>query len=176
MNPLLTYLLSFRLLYILIGGFVFYLISVLIDPIFIPVLPLPEDFCQKWVETRSGYQRRTECVEFRSKPDELTYRHNRKMENRQAHKMMGLFIAASAITFSLLLFNPRRLLGSEVTIENYQGAVATAVFFGLIIVFLAPTAFLILLPPPDTWLPRELLEIRNARVEFILKEIANLSK
>jgi hypothetical protein len=176
MDSLIKYFLSFRLLYIIGGGFSFYLMSVLIDPIFIPVLPMPEDFCKKWVETRSGYQRQTECLEFGSKADELKYRHNRKMEHRQANKMIGLFIAASTLTFLLLLLNPSLLFGSEVNIENYTGAVATAVFFGVVIGFVLPTFFQITFPPADDWLPRELLEIRRARVEFILKKIAHLSK
>ena len=176
MNPLITHLLSFRLLYLIGGGFFFYLVSVFIDPIFIPVLPMSEDFCQKLVETRSGYQRQTECVEFRGKTDELKYRHNRKMEARQANKMMGLFIGASAITFLLMLLNPPLLFGAQVSIENYQGAIATAIFFGVIIGFVLPTIFQILLPPPEHWMPSELLDIRAARVEFILKKITELSK
>ncbi len=175
MNPLLKYFLSFRLLYLIGGGCFFYLVSVFIDPIFIPVLQMPGEFCQKWVETRSGYQWRTECVEFRGKPDELKYRHNRKMEDRQANKMMGLFIVASVITFFLMLLNPPLMFGAQVSIENYQGAMATAIFFGVIIGFVLPTIFQILLPPPEHWIPQELLDIRKARVEFVLKEIAKLS-
>ena len=169
-------MLSFKLLYLLGGGLFFYLISAVIDPIFIPVLQMPENFCQKWVETRSGYQRRSECVEFSSKLDELKYSHNHKMESRQANKMIGLFIAASALSFLLMLLDPTLLLGTEASIENYTGAVATAVFFGVVIGFILPTVFQVQLPPPDDWLPQELLEIRNARVEFILKEIKKLSK
>ena len=176
MNTLITYLLSFKLLYLVGGGFFFYLVGVFIEPIFIPVLQMPENFCQEWVETRRGYQKRTECVKFDNRQNELKYRHNRKMEKRQANKMMGLFVAASALTFLLLILNPRLFFGSEVRIESYQGAVATAVFFGVVIGFVLPTIFQMMLPPPNDWLPQELLDIRNARVEFILKEITKLSK
>jgi len=46
MHPLIKYLLSFRLLYIVGGGFFFYLLSVFIDPVFIPALQMPENWCQ----------------------------------------------------------------------------------------------------------------------------------
>ncbi len=176
MNPLIKYLLSFRLLYMIVGGFFFYLLSVLIDPIFIPTLQMPENFCQKWIETRSGYQKQTECVEFSNKLNELKYRHNRKMERRRANKMIGLFIAASVVTFLLMVLNPSIFFGSGVSLENYTGAIATAVFYGIILGFILPTIFQILLPPPIEWLPEELLEIRIARTELILKEIAKLPK
>jgi len=89
MHPLIKYLLSFRLLYIVGGGFFFYLLSVFIDPVFIPTLQMPENWCQKWIETRSGYQ----------------------------------------------------------------------------------TVYQMLLPPPVEWMPEEFLEIRRARIEYVLETI-----
>ncbi len=172
MNALLKYLLSFKLLYTVIGGFVFYLTGVLIEAIFIPTLQMQDNFCQKWIETRSGYQKQTECVAFKNKLDELKYEHNRKMESRRANKMIGLFIAASMITFLLMALNPSLFFGSGVRIENYTGAVATAVFYGTILGFILPMIFQMILPPPAEWLPQELLEIRHARTEHILKKLA----
>ena len=61
-------------------------------------------------------------------------------------------------------------------IGNYTGAIATAVFYGIILGFIMPTVFQIILPPPVQWLPEELLEIRDARTEFVLKEIIESSK
>ena len=169
-------MLSFRLLYLVGGGFFFYLLSVFIDPIFIPELPMPENWCQKWIETRSGYQKQMECVEFSNTLDELKYKHNREMENRRTNKMLSLFIAASVITFLLMILNPSKFLGAGVSIENYNGAIATAVFYGVILGFIFPTIYQTLLPPPTEWMPGEFLEIRQARIEFILKEIKQLSK
>ncbi len=176
MHPLIKYLLSFRLLYIVGGGFFFYLLSVFIDPVFIPALQMPENWCQKWIETRSGYQKQMECVEFGNPLDELKYKHNREMEKRRANKMLGLFIAASAITFILMVLNPANFFGAGVSIENYTGAVAAAVFYGLILGFIFPTIYQMLLPPPIEWMPQEFLEIRRARIEFILKTIGKLSE
>ena len=176
MHPLLKYLLSFRLLYIVDGGFFFYLLSVFIDPVFIPTLQMPENWCQKWIETRSGYQKQKECVEFGNTFDELKYKHNREMEKRRSNKMLGLFIAASAFTFFLMVLNPANFFGAGVSIENYTGAVATAVFYGLILGFIFPTIYQMLLPPPTEWMPQEFLEIRRARIEFILKTIEKLPK
>ena len=176
MHPLIKYLLSFRLLYIVGGGFFFYLLSVFIYPVFIPTLQMRENWCQKWIETRSGYQKQKECVEFDNPLDELKYKHNRKMEKRRANKMLGLFIAASVITFCLMVLNPANFFGDGVSIENYTGAVATAVFYGVILGFILPTFYQMLVPPPIEWMPEEFLEIRRARIEFILKTIEKLSK
>ena len=176
MHPIIKYLLSFRLLYMVLGGFFFYLLSVFIEPVFIPTLPMPEEWCQKWIETRSGYQKRMECVEFGNTLDELKYQHNRKMEERRTNKMIGLFIAASAITFLMMVLNPANFFGDGVNIENYTGAIATAVFYGIILGFMLPIIYETLLPPPTEWMPKELFEIQQARTEFILKEIEKLSK
>ena len=176
MHPLIKYLLSFRLLYVVVGGFFFYLLSVFIDPVFITTLQMPENWCQKWIETRSGYQKQMECVEFDNTLNELKYRHNREMEKRHSDKMIGLFIAASLITFFLMFLNPTNFFGVGVRIENYTGAVATAVFYGVILGFIFPTIYQTLLPPPMEWLPQEFLEIRQARIEFIIKAIEKLAK
>ena len=175
MNPLIKYLLSFRLLYLVGGGFFFYLLSVFIDTVFIPSLQMPENWCQKWIETRSGYQKQEECIEFGDTRDEIKYKHNREMEKRRSNKMLGLFIAASVITFILMVLNPAKFFGAGVSIENYTGAVATAVFYGLILGFIFPTIFQTLLPPPLEWMPQEFLEIRQARIEFILRSIEKLN-
>jgi hypothetical protein len=157
-----------------VGGFIFYLLSVIIDPIFIPTLQTSENFCLQWIEIRSGYQKQTECVEFSDKREELKYRHNLRMEQRRANKMIGLFIVASVVTFLLMMLNPSVFFGPGVTIGNYTGAIATAVFYGIILGFILPTVFQILLPPPIQWLPQELLEIHSARAEFVLKEIVEM--
>jgi hypothetical protein len=49
--------------------------------------------------------------------------------------------------------------------------VAVAVFYGVIIGFLLPVLFEALLPSPEEWLPNELYEIKQARIEWVLKEI-----
>jgi hypothetical protein len=43
---------------------------------------------------------------------------------------------------------------------------------GVVVGFMMPIIFQALLPPPAEWLPEEFLEIRRARVELILNEIA----
>jgi hypothetical protein len=68
--------------------------------------------------------------------------------------------------------NSSLFFGSGVRIENYTGAIATAIFYGVILGFILPTIFQMLLPPPPEWLPRELQEIRQARSEHILKKLA----
>jgi uncharacterized membrane protein len=106
----------------------------------------------------------------------LKYNHNREMEKRRANKMLGLFIAASVITFCLMVLNPANFFGAGVSIENYTGAVATAVFYGVILGLILPAIYQMLLPPPVEWMPQEFLEIRRARVDFVLRTIEKLIK
>jgi hypothetical protein len=160
----------------ILGGFFFYLLSVIIDPVFIPILNMPQFQCNKWVEKRIGYQTEKICVEFVNQHDELKYNHNRRMEKRRHYKMISLFLAASALTFFLILLNPTLFFGEAVAIESNSGAIAIAVFYGIILGFIMPTTYQLLLPPPMEWLPKEFLEIRHARTELILKEIVKLSK
>jgi hypothetical protein len=171
MNPLIKYLLNFRLLYIIVGGIFFYLLSTVIDPIFIPTLGMPETWCKKWIERKISYRSQEECVEFANQIDELKYRHNQRMENRRTHKMFGLFLAASALTFLLMILKPIYFFGDGVVITNITGVIAAAVYYGVIIGFLMPTFLQLLLPPPLDWLPREFSDIQQARVDYILKNI-----
>ncbi len=64
MNGFLSYFTSFRFLYVVFGGFFFYLLSTIIDPVFIPKLDMAEKWCEKRVERRIRYRKIEECVEF----------------------------------------------------------------------------------------------------------------
>jgi hypothetical protein len=97
------------------------------------------------------------------------------MEKRKANKMLFLFLIASMLTFSIMLLSPHTFIDQKITLENYTGAMTTAIFYGVIIGFLLPTVFQALLPAPAEWLPNEFFEIQKARTELILKEIANQS-
>jgi len=55
---------NFRLLYVLFGGIVFYLVSISFDMIFIPMLEVQASGCIKWTEIKVGYRSHKRCVEF----------------------------------------------------------------------------------------------------------------
>ena len=175
MQEILKFFIRFRFLYVLFGGFFFFLLSITFDLIFVPMLEMPENFCEKWVERRISYRSQKQCVEFTDEVQKLKYRHNQRMEKRSGHKMLSLFLIASMLTFSIMLLSPRTFLDQKITLENYSGAMATAIFYGVIIGFLLPTVFQALLPAPAEWLPGEFFEIQKARTEMILKEIAEHS-
>jgi hypothetical protein len=175
MQEFLQFFLRFRFLYVLFGGFFFYLLSITFDLIFVPMLEMPENFCEKWVERKISYRSQKQCVKFTDEVQKLKYRHNQRMEKRRANKMLSLFLIASMLTFSIMLLSPRTFLDQKITRENSSGAMATAIFYGVIIGFLLPTVFQALLPAPAEWLPGEFSEIQKARTELILKKIAELS-
>jgi hypothetical protein len=171
MKEFLIYFVNFRFLYLLFGGLFFYLTSVTFNLIFIPMLDMPEHWCKKWNERKIGYQVQEECVEFSSEVNELKYRHNQKMEERLTGKVHGIFLFATLLTFLIMLISPGTFVELKITFENYSGAIAIAVFYGVIIGFLLPVVFEALLPPPEEWLPGEFYEIKKARIEWVLKEI-----
>ena len=171
MMQFLKYFLSFRFLYLLLGGVFFFLISITFTIIFIPRLDMPENWCKKWQTSNIGYRSQEECVEFSAEVDKLKYHHNQKMEKRLSGKTYGMFIAATLLTFLIMLLSPGKFIEHRITFENYSGAVAVAVFYGVIIGFLLPVLFEVILPPTETWLPEEFFEINKARVEWVEKQI-----
>lgn len=171
MKEFLKYIYNFKLLYLLFGGLLCFLISTAFDVIFIPTLEMPGGWCQKWQETKIGYRTQKECIAFNSRVDELKYRHNQKMEKRHTHLTSGLFIGSVILTFFIMLLSPGTFIDHRINFENYSGAIAVAVFYGVIIGFLLPVVFEALLPSPEKWLPEEFYEIRKARIEWVLKEI-----
>jgi hypothetical protein len=168
--------LSFRLLYVLFGGLFFYLVSITSDLVFIPRLEMPPGWCENWVERRIGYRTHRECVQFSDKLQELKYRHNQKMEERQKYKTFGIFLCAIGFTFLMMLLNPSKFFDQTITYDSYTGIFVVAVFYGVIIGFLLPVAFQALLPPPAEWLPNEFFEIQKARTELILQQITEMSE
>ncbi|CAB1063708.1 hypothetical protein D1BOALGB6SA_8492 [Olavius sp. associated proteobacterium Delta 1] len=171
MPAFLKYIVNFRLLYLCCAGIFFFLLSSTFDLIFIPRLDMPDHWCDKWAERRIGFKVVEECVQFTDKIQKLKYQHNKRMEERYSHKMLGIFLAAALLTFSIMLLSPYKFFDRKITFENYTGAVAAAVFYGAIIGFLIPAALQALSPSPAEWLPGEFYEIQRARTELILKEI-----
>jgi hypothetical protein len=174
MKEFLSYFYSFRLLYLVFAGLFLFLVSITFDPIFIPTLDMTGDWCEKWDEQKIGYQTMNACIVFKTELDELKYRHNRKMEKRQTTKMHGLFIFATLLTFVIMLLSPGKFIDYKITLKNYTGAIAIAVFYGVIIGFLLPVALEAMLPPSKAWLPNEFYEIKQARIEYVLKEIKGI--
>jgi hypothetical protein len=176
MNAIIKYLTSFRLLYIIIGGFCIYLLSASIDLIFIPTLELSEGWCKELVEKKIIYRQVKECVKFSSNIEALKYKHNQSMEKRSSYKMFAFFFSASVFTYFLMWLNPANFFDKKTEFDHNAGALATAVYYGVILGFLMPIIYQELLPPAHEWFPREFIEIRKARVGQILNEIKEVSK
>ena len=54
MPAFLKYIFNFRLLYLCCAGLFFFLVSISFDLIFIPLLDMPDHWCEKWAEKRTG--------------------------------------------------------------------------------------------------------------------------
>jgi hypothetical protein len=162
----------FLLFYILIGGFSFYLLSVTLDMIFVPTVEQSEGFCEDWSERALRWHRARDCVKFKSHLEELKYKHNKRMERRSSRKVLFLFFLASGLTYLLMALRPTLFFRKGDYLSYTTGIIATAVLMGVVLGFMMPIIFQALLPPPAEWLPEEFLEIRRARIELILNEIA----
>ena len=176
MNTLLQYLLSFRFLYIVIGGFLIYLLGAAVDLIFIPTLEMSDGWCKNWTEKKVTYRRVRECTDFRNEIDALKFKHNKRMEKRHSYKMFAIFFSASLVTYLLMWLNPANFFDKTTAFEHNTGMMATAVYYGVFLGFLMPIIFQELLPSPHEWFPNEFIEIRQARVEQILKGINEITK
>lgn len=162
----------FLLCYMLIGGFAFFLLSTTIDTIFVPTVEQQEGFCEKWSERALRWHRVKDCVKFKSDLEELKYKHNKRMERRSSQKGLLLFLLACSFTYLLIALRPTLFFQNGDYLSYTTGIIAAAVLIGVVVGFMMPIIFQVLLPPPAEWLPEEFLEIRRARIELILNEIA----
>lgn len=162
----------FLLIYLVIGGFFFYLLSITIDTIFVPTVEQTDGFCQEWSERAIRWHRTQDCVKFKNHLEELKYHHNQRMELRFSRKGILLFFLATGLTYLLMALRPTLFLGKGDYLSYTTGFIATAILMGAMVGFMMPVIYQALLPPPSNWLPQEFMEIRRARIELILNEIA----
>ncbi len=162
----------FLLFYMLIGGFFFYLMGITIDTIFVPNIEQPEGFCAEWSERAFRWHRAQDCVKFKSNLEELKYKHNKRMEKRSAQKVLFLFLLATGVTYLLMVLRPTLFFEKSNYLSYTTGIIATAILMGVVLGFMMPIIYQALLPVPSEWLPQEFMEIRRARTELILNEIA----
>jgi len=172
MNFLKKHIQLFLLFYMLIGGFFFYLLSITIDTIFVPTIEQPEGFCEDWSERTFRWYREQDCVKFKNTFEELKYKHNKRMERRSSLKVVFLFLLASCLTYLLMTLRPTLFFEKGNYLSYTTGIIAAAILLGVVLGFMMPIIYQALLPPPAEWLPDEFLEIRRARIELILNEIA----
>ena len=171
MNLIEKHLQLFLLLYILIGGFFFYLMSVTVDTIFVPTIEQPEGFCQEWSERAFRWHRAQDCIKFKNTLEELKYKHNKRMETRSDRKVLFLFLLATGVTYLLMVLRPTLFFEKGNYLSYTTGIIATAILMGVVLGFMMPIIYQALLPAPSDWLPQEFMEIRRARIELILNEI-----
>ncbi len=162
----------FLLFYMLIGGFFFYLMGITIDTIFVPKIEQPEGFCEEWSERAFRWHRALDCVKFKNNLEELKYKHNKRMEKRSARKVLFLFLLATGVTYLLMVLRPTLFFEKSNYLRYTTGIIATAILMGVVLGFMMPIIYQALLPVPSEWLPQEFMEIRRARTELILNEIA----
>ena len=81
-------------------------------------------------------------------------------------------MAIAGFTCLLMALRPTLFFQKGDYLNYTTGVFAAAVLLGAILGFMMPVIYEAILPSPAEWLPEEFLEIRRARVELILNEIA----
>ena len=94
------------------------------------------------------------------------------MEKRSGQKVLFLFLLASGLTYLLMVLRPTLFFEKDNYLKYTTGIIATAILMGVVLGFMMPIIYQALLPAPSEWLPQEFMEIRRARTELILNEIA----
>ena len=161
------------------GGLAFYIFSAGIDAIFFPALEMDSKWCEDWDEyedTRSDRIIR-ECIIFKNKVEELKFVYNQEMEKRHNKKIYAMIAVASFITLLLMLLAPHHFFDNgEKFIKHKPELLASAIFYGFVLIVVMQLFYRNILPPPVEWFPEEFQEIRQARIEFILRDIENHAK
>jgi hypothetical protein len=94
------------------------------------------------------------------------------MEKRSDRKVLFLFLLATGVTYLLMVLRPALFFEKGNYLRYTTGIIATAILMGVVLGFMMPIIYQALLPAPSDWLPQEFMEIRRARIELILNEIA----
>jgi hypothetical protein len=168
---------SFLFLYLIIGGLVVYLLSAAIDAVFIYTVEMSPGWCVESMDAEGEYGFHKECFRFKNKIEELKYLHNQTMKNRLSKRFYAMIALASIVTLLLMLLVPSRFFDNGNEFLHHKTEVfASAIFYGFLLSVVMPLLYGAVLPPPIEWFPDEIVAIRQARVELVLKEIIEASK
>jgi hypothetical protein len=95
-------------LFLIIGGFFFYLLGAVLSSLFIVSIPMDEDWCkrgEKILVAEDQYE--FFCVEFKNELQEEIYYHNKRMAERNGRLIWGKLGFGYAICLFIFLIIPK---------------------------------------------------------------------
>lgn len=156
--------------FLIIGGFLLYIIAATISSFLIIVLPLGEDWCLDGDYLQvSEDEYEYVCFEFKNELEEFKYYHNMEMAKRNKYVYIISFLIAYLLTSFCFCFIPkwRNKISKEVFRKNLLISAGVA----LAITFLGPLLFGFILPPPAEWFPSIFRDMHNEKVDNLLRYI-----
>ena len=162
------------IIYIIITGFVFYLLSAVMSALFIYVLPLAEDFYTDYWENiyedpEGGISYEFYITEFKNDFEKRKFYHNKAMEKRNTYLIWLNFVIAVVITSVVFYFIPER---RKVSNENsYTGVFISILAMAFCVTFIMPLMFSFILPSPIEWFPKILKDFYENKVNDLLIEL-----
>lgn len=159
----------FLLLYLIIGGFLFYLLDIYTDIVFRPYLKMSIGWCEEYREYMDVDGPHKDCIKFKNRVEELKALHNEHMFHRRKIIVAVLFGFASISTYLLMLLAPNRFFDSNKVF--LRDKIAAALFYGSLLSIVLPLFYSAIFPQSLIWVPNELLYIRRAITDSVLEDI-----
>jgi len=156
--------------YVLVGGLVLYLLSAALSAVFIPVLPMADDWCRDSIEIERGNGRfETIVTDFKNDFEARKYYHNTRMLRRNKYLLFFVYLLAFGLT-GLCFYLVPRWRGQELPHEGAETFFTVAIIaFGIAVV--VPLVLGWLLPAPAKWFPQVFREIQDAQVNEALRQL-----
>ncbi|WP_028872325.1 hypothetical protein [Psychroserpens burtonensis] len=159
------------ILYLVIGGFIFYILSVLLSAISIAPIPMDQDWCKYGEDIQIGeneYEFR--CLEYKNEWQETIYYYNQKVLERYINLLWFKLILALIVTVFIFYFIPK---WKGVLNKKGENIIGSLILIALVIVLIIPFIFSFLLPPPIEWLPDIFEEINDAQINEAIRTLKN---
>lgn len=170
-------------IYIVLGGFVAFLITSGFTAVFVPYMELAKDGCLKFIEL-IGPNGTSEvvCSEFKTNLEEVKYYHNISMEERYSNLQLGVFFLFLSLSSLAFYFIPKwygktptiNYMGDN-TAANYIETFGSLLLINYLVVYIIPSITLIILPSPIDWFPDIFIEISNKLRDSTLSELKDIA-
>ena len=155
--------------YLIIGGFVFYLLRATLSAIFLASIPMDSDWCKNGREIQvSDFRTEYICFEFKDDWQETIYYYNLKIIDRNKTLIWSVFILASLVTLFTFLLIPywRGTIDQDII-----KIIGYSIMISLGITFIVPLIYSWIFPPPVDWLPEIFERINDAQINEAVKEL-----
>jgi hypothetical protein len=155
--------------YLVIAGFLFYVLHTFLQVVFIVTLPMEEGWAVETEEFDTADGTETVVTEFKDEYEEAKYYHNEQMLDRNKYLIGAEFALGLGLTILLFHFIPKWKAGGVQKDEPDKPISILFLAFGITIIM--PLVFSWILPPPVEWFPSYLRELNDTLVNAELERL-----